>query len=107
MHFPLKKLQTSIYTYTGGTMNTAFSEQDLFAAHKLSLSNYDMLTSDKLCGCFHCCEIFEPAKITKWINDKNGKTAVCPFCGIDSVLGESSGFSITKEFLNMMKKQWF
>lgn len=88
-------------------MDTAFTKEDLFMAHMLSLSNYDMLAKDKICGCFHCCKIFEPAKITEWINEKKGKTAVCPFCGIDSVLGESAGFPITEEFLNTMKKQWF
>ncbi|MBO4440358.1 MAG: cytoplasmic protein [Spirochaetaceae bacterium] len=89
------------------TTNTIFSEEDLFAAHRYSLSNYDMLSQDKICGCFYCCKTFEPAKITEWVNDKKGKTAICPFCGIDSVIGESSGFPITEEFLKAMKQRWF
>jgi len=39
---------------------------------------------------------------------RNGDdTALCPHCGIDSVIGESSSVPITKEFLGKMKKYWF
>ena len=34
-------------------------------------------------------------------------TAVCPYCGIDAVIGESSGYPITAEFLKRMRKRWF
>ncbi len=34
-------------------------------------------------------------------------TAICPYCGIDSVIGESSGYPINKDFLEMMRKHWF
>ena len=52
-----------------------------------------------------------PNEIKEWIIannscDKRG-TAICPKCNIDSVIGESSGFPITKEFLIAMNKRWF
>ncbi len=34
-------------------------------------------------------------------------TAECPFCHTDSVIGDASGFPITKDFLKKMKKRWF
>ncbi|MFO0973652.1 MAG: cytoplasmic protein [Phycisphaerae bacterium] len=81
-------------------------------AHRHSSCNRDELLTSPLCGCFHCCELFPPAEIAEWINDalvdgRNGRTAVCPRCGIDSVIGSASGFPITAEFLAAMTKRYF
>ena len=79
---------------------------DIVVAHKFSSNNKDELQKDKLCGCFCCLEVFDPVEIKDWIPTSKG-TAKCPYCGVDSVLGEHSGFSITKEFLSKMKEYWF
>jgi hypothetical protein len=50
-------------------------------------------------------KIFSPTEITDWCD--NEETAICPHCGIDSVIGESSGIPITKLFLKGMHKEWF
>lgn len=75
-------------------------------AHDFCSDNKNSLTKDNTCGCFYCLKIFNPKEITEWIEDSNG-TAICPYCGIDSVIGESSGFPITKEFLSEMSEYWF
>ncbi len=81
-------------------------EDIIISAHKFSSNNRDGLQKDKLCGCFHCLEIFAPADIQDWIQDEKG-TAICPCCGVDSVIGEGSGFPINVEFLSKMKEYWF
>ncbi|MBO5006698.1 MAG: cytoplasmic protein [Clostridia bacterium] len=73
-------------------------------AHKYSSDHREQLLHDNVCGCFYCLNIFSPEKITNWLGEK---TAVCPYCGIDAVIGESSGYPITKEFLQKMKNYWF
>lgn len=54
------------------------------------------------CGCFYCLKIFEPKEIEEYIEDDNELdrygTAICPYCGIDSVISESSGYPITEDF---------
>ena len=85
-------------------------EPDYIAAHRYSSYHKDALLHDKKCGCFDCLAIFDPKEITEWVDeddpsDKYG-TAICPYCGIDSIIGESSGFPITKEFLQKMKDYW-
>lgn len=75
-------------------------------AHKYSSNHKDQLLKDKKCGCFYCLSVFNPTDIEMWINDIGG-TAICPYCGIDSVIGESSGYPIEKDFLLKMKKYWF
>ncbi|AQU77131.1 MULTISPECIES: cytoplasmic protein [Priestia] len=76
------------------------------AAHRFCGDNKESLREDNLCGCFYCLEIFHPSEIKEWI-DNNESTALCPYCEIDSIIGQSSGFSITKEFLSEMNKYWF
>ena len=49
------------------------------------------------CGCFSCFRMFVTTDIRAWI-DKN-QTALCPRCGIDSVIGTASGFGIDDRFL--------
>jgi hypothetical protein len=57
--------------------------------------------------------MFPASSITEWFEDRNvpegrsGPTALCPKCGIDSVIGSASGYPITQEFLSAMKDRWF
>lgn len=78
-------------------------------AHKFSSSHRAELENDKVCGCFDCMRIFSPSEIEEWVPetpDGECVTAVCPYCGDDSIIGESSGYPITPEFLFEMKKRW-
>ena len=89
-----------------------YSEDDVIKAHHFSSGNMPALKKDKLCGCFYCLEVFSPTEITEYLQDddtlidKDG-TALCPYCGVDSIIGQNSGYPITKTFLSKMKKYWF
>lgn len=78
---------------------------DLKNAHKYSSYHKEQLSNAKHCGCFYCTRIFDPKEIVDWCD--NGQTAVCPYCGIDSILPENDAFPISKEFLMQMRKHWF
>lgn len=80
---------------------------DIIDAHKFSIRHKSKLLEDNLCGCFYCLRIFSPREITDWVNDIGDDTALCPYCGIDSIIGQSSGYPITLAFLERMNKQWF
>ena len=83
--------------------------KDIIKAHKFSFKNKDKLLQDKLCGCFCCLKIFSPDKFSDndWVVEPDGEeTALCPYCGVDSVISESSGYPITKEFLSEMRQYW-
>ena len=75
-------------------------------AHKFSIYNREQLGKSKSCGCFYCGKIFTPDKITEWVNEGCG-TALCPYCGIDSVIGNASGYHITEELMRKMHERWF
>ena len=82
------------------------ASSDIINAHKFSINHREKLLKDSLCGCFYCLKIFNPNEIESWIEDPLG-TAICPYCGIDSIIGEYSGYPITEEFLTKMYKHWF
>lgn len=82
------------------------SVYDAESAHGLSIYNKDLLSRSTVCGCFYCKQVFHPDEITDWI-DRKDCTAVCPHCGIDSVVGDYPNLTITDSFLEEMNLRWF
>lgn len=82
---------------------------DYIVAHKHSIFHRDEITTSERCGCFYCLTIFVPKMIEEWTDtdDSRGDTALCPHCGIDSIIGSQSGYTITVEFLKRMHDHWF
>lgn len=93
----------------------------LDAIHKHSFDNKAEIDQSKVCHCFYCKSEFSPSAITRWVvNGRQGKplkradkgakseeTALCPKCGIDSVIGDSSGYDMTPALLHAMHEFWF
>lgn len=79
---------------------------DYEEVHKHSTNNKIEIENSKTCGCFYCKSIFKSSEITMWIKDKI-PTAICPNCAVDSVIGDASGYPITKKLLDDMNKKWF
>ena len=57
-------------------------QYDLDEAHTYSNNHKPELEKDNICGCFFCCQIYNPSEIKEWIIannscDKRG-TAICP-----------------------------
>ena len=88
-----------------------YTEEYLERAHDFSSNHKPELEKDSICGCFFCGKIFSPTQIKSWIiadtKIDNRGTAICPYCEIDSVIGKSSGYPITTEFLEDMHEYWF
>jgi hypothetical protein len=74
-------------------------------AHQHSSKHRSEILKSDLCGCFYCEKTFEPHEIVTWIDGQ--QTALCPKCGIDSVIGSASGLPIGGEFLHEMCEYWF
>lgn len=80
-------------------------------AHKHSFKNKDEILASEICGCFGCLAIMNPTEITWFVEEQevDGKklsTAMCPHCNIDTVIGSSSGYPITRDFLMEMNHHW-
>jgi len=78
--------------------------RDIIKAHDSASYHRVELEVSTVCGCFYCLRMFPPSEILEWIDGQ--QTAICPFCGIDSVLGDAS-LPITEEFLKAMEQHWF
>jgi hypothetical protein len=79
---------------------------DLVAAHTRCVSNKEEILASSKCACFYCLEIFAPTAIDQWIRGED--TALCPGCGIDSQIGDKSGYPISDPaFLKRMRRYWF
>ena len=88
---------------------TTIHNLDFIKAHKHHNFRLEILKSE-ICGCFYCCQTFSPKKIFQWHGeDEQGveQIAICPKCGIDSVIGSASGFPIEPTFLAVMRDFWF
>lgn len=84
-----------------------YSSPMLDAAHRHSSNHRTELNLSELCACFFCRQTFSAADVEEWVEDDTG-TALCPKCGIDSVLGSASGYPIHEDsFLKAMNRRWF
>jgi hypothetical protein len=79
--------------------------KNLKEIYKFSSGNKDILMASKKCGCFHCMETFEPKFIVEWVH--NDETAICPKCGIDSVIPETNDINVTDTLLGKMFLEYF
>ena len=82
------------------------TKETLQKAGDFSLRNRETLEKSHLCGCYACNRIFRASELTPDDFCDDG-TACCPYCGIDAVIGDASGYAITPEFIRRMNKKWF
>lgn len=83
-------------------------EPDYIRAYKHASNHRDEVLASSPCGCFCCRRVYAPGEIKDWVDEHGGSgmTALCPRCGIDSVIGFASGFPIMVDFLARMKRHW-
>ena len=77
--------------------------------HRYCSNNRALIAVSDSCGCFYCLETFPGTDVVEWIHEdprKPANTALCPRCGIDSVL-PSPPVELNKKFLAAMDKHWF
>ena len=87
-------------------VRNGLNEEELFKyAHRLSIYNKPSIMKSKICGCFYCGKIYPATSIRSFID--NGTTALCPHCGIDSVIADADWKDLTREFLEKMHIRFF
>ena len=83
-----------------------YSINYLQEAHSRSSKNKPGLTLSKNCGCFHCLKIYDAKQIINWTEEE--ETALCFYCGVDTVIGDSTGFPVEDPyFLEEMNSRYF
>ena len=89
--------------------NPTITIPELNVFYSLSIRNEESILKSDFCGCFHCISIFPVAdiKLSEMVVEKDGfRTAICPICGIDAVLGDAS-VEVSAELLEALKEHYF
>lgn len=82
------------------------SENNVITPHIYCSLNDESISLSKKCVCIYCKQIFLKGAIKEWID--SGKTALCPFCNVDAVIGDATNLQITdNEFIEAMHQHWF
>lgn len=75
------------------------TKDEIESAADHSYENRYEIEQSKMCGCYYCMRTFPASLITYRDYTDFGKTARCPFCEIDAVIGDASGVPINEEVL--------
>ncbi len=96
----------SLNLYVKMILEREYNEENhLIIAHDSSIHNRKLLEKTQTCACVHCLKVFTPGDIVSWCDSDD--TALCPYCGIDSVLADGPGCEVTEAFLKKMHDRWF
>ncbi len=84
-------------------------DAELEGQHRRSSNHRQQILASAICGCFYCCETYPATAIEEWVDEVDGvgTTALCPRCGIDSVLPFERVDRVNPEFLRQMHAHWF
>ena len=88
-------------------MTNVKNQEMLLAAHKASFMNERLVKESEVCGCFSCGRIYPATEIGGWCPDGAAATAICPYCAVDAVIPDASGWPVTPDFLAEMRRRWF
>ena len=77
---------------------------NLAALHEKSRRNRSFLEEAGVCACFYCFNEYPFEQIVEWIDED--QTAICPYCGVDAVLGFDSQLP-DRQLLREMHDRWF
>lgn len=70
------------------------------------MHNENRLKKAGKCGCYYCGEVFDVNDIKEWVDDAP-RTAICPYCGIDSVIHEGAVTPFTRSVLACLSREMF
>jgi hypothetical protein len=92
-------------------LKMTYSKEELKAAHKHCGRNRDAIRQSVRCGCFYCLAIYPAGAVEEYTYSDatltNKGDALCPKCGIDSVIPDASGYALNDAFLSAMYDYWF
>ncbi|WP_425146200.1 hypothetical protein [Deinococcus sp.] len=68
-------------------------------------NNGMILGRTRSCGCFYCLKLYKTSEILEWIESEG--TAVCPHCGIDSVIPDVPLYRLDLPLLEELHAHFF
>lgn len=102
---------TSIKRYKGGgTMKTdqfySYEEESrIKKIHAYASHNKALIEKSQKCYCFYCKNVMDSSEINRYLDEE--ETALCPKCGIDSIIPDGIDENIDKGIIEEMHDYWF
>ena len=92
------------YRFTGsGSLDKELDK--MRDAYLMTYMNRDEIEKSGHIQCAGCGRKMQPSDITEYIDD--GKTAVCPYCGTDALLGDGAGQTLTDFRIRAVHNHYF
>ena len=73
--------------------------------HNHSFKNRAEIAQSLICYCIHCQKACASGQVEKWVDD--GETAICPKCGVDSLIGSAAEYEMTEPLLKELHEFYF
>jgi TPR repeat protein len=84
------------------------SKNPKFEAIKRRTSDNEIeILKSKTCSCLFCRQTYDARKVSDWVNDERGVTAICPECGMDAVVGDGGGEPLSHEELKELNLAYY
>jgi hypothetical protein len=84
------------------------TKYDVITPHMHCFNNCQSISLSKNCVCIYCKQTFPKDSVIDWVETETEKTAICPFCGIDAVIGDATNAPIAdSEFIEAIHQHWF
>ena len=80
-------------------------ESQMERLHAYASHNKKMIEKSNKCYCFYCKRVFENGEVETYLAEE--ETALCPKCGIDSVIPDSIDEKIDEAIISEMHDYWF
>ena len=75
--------------------------------HSHTIRNRNEINQSECCHCISCTKSYPSPIVMDFIKDGDGETALCPYCGVDSVIGDACSLLLNPEILKALNKRWF
>lgn len=72
---------------------------------QFAMKNKTLVDVSARVGCYYCCKIYSAKEINEYTDE--GKTCICPYCHIDAVVPDSSGYALSEDNLKLAHNYWF
>lgn len=81
------------------------TKEKIQEAIKYATSNKQSIQKSEKAACYYCLKTYNSSEVLEFIEPEG--TALCPKCGIDSVLPSNSPYELLPEVLKELHKYWF
>jgi hypothetical protein len=81
------------------------TKDQIQGAIRAATGNREALAKSNKAGCYYCLTIYAASEVVRFLPSED--TALCPYCGIDSVLADQSPYELKAEILEELHEYWF